>query len=46
VYNYARTPVEALHAIAWGGAITLLAAVLALSIAARYLSYRQRKRLA
>lgn len=45
VYAYARTPVEALHAIAWGGAITLLFAILALSFAARYLSYRQRKRM-
>jgi phosphate transport system permease protein len=45
IYAYARTPVEALHAIAWGGAITLLVAVLALSITARVLSYRQLKRL-
>lgn len=45
VYTYARTPVEALHAIAWGGAITLLAAVLLLSFGARYFSYRQRKRM-
>jgi phosphate transport system permease protein len=45
VYEYARTPVEALHAIAWGGAITLLVAVLVLSFAARYFSYRQRKRM-
>ena len=35
LYTYARTPVEALHTIAWGGAITLLALVLALSIGAR-----------
>ena len=45
VYAYARTPVEALHAFAWGGAITLLAAVLLLSFGARYFSYRQRKRM-
>jgi phosphate transport system permease protein len=45
IYAYARTPVEALHSIAWGGAITLLVAVLALSIGARILSYRQLKRL-
>lgn len=45
VYAYARTPVEALHAIAFAGAIALLAIVLTLSIGARYLSYRQRKRL-
>ncbi len=45
LYAYARTPVEALHTIAWGGAITLLAFVLALSIGARYVSHRQRKRL-
>jgi phosphate transport system permease protein len=45
IYQYARTPVEALHSIAWGGAITLLVAVLALSIGARYISHRQRKRL-
>jgi phosphate transport system permease protein len=45
IFAYARTPVEALHAIAWGGAITLLLAVLTLSITARVLSYRQVKRL-
>jgi phosphate transport system permease protein len=46
VYAYARTSVEALHTIAWGGAITLLIAVLGLSIVARILSARQLKRLA
>jgi phosphate transport system permease protein len=46
VYNYARTPVEALHAFAWGGALTLLVGVLILSIAARVLSVRQQKRIA
>jgi phosphate transport system permease protein len=45
IFAYARTPVEALHSIAWGGAITLLLAVLTLSITARLLSYRQIKRL-
>jgi phosphate transport system permease protein len=45
VYAYARTPVEALHAFAWGGAITLLVAVMALSFGARYFSHRQRKRM-
>ena len=46
VYNYARTPVEALHSIAWGGALVLLFVVLCLSIGARVLSARQQKRLA
>lgn len=45
VYTYARTPVEALNTIAWGGAITLLVAVLLLSFGARYFSHRQRKRM-
>jgi phosphate transport system permease protein len=44
VYNYARTPVQSQHAIAWGGAIVLLAAVLLLSITARVLANRQRRR--
>jgi phosphate transport system permease protein len=46
VYEYARTPVDALHAFAWGGALMLLVAVLALSVAARALSNRQQKRTA
>ena len=46
VYDYARTPVEALHAIAWGGALVLLVSVLFLSIAARALSSHQKKRTA
>lgn len=46
VYNYARTPVEALHQIAWGGALVLLLTVLILSITARVLATRQQKRLA
>ena len=37
IYNYARTPVEALHAFAWGGAVMLLLGVLVLSISARLL---------
>ncbi len=44
IYSYARTPVEALHAIAWGGAITLLVAVLLLSISARIVSHRQQRK--
>jgi phosphate transport system permease protein len=46
VYAYARTPVEALHAFAWGGALMLLVTVLVLSIGARALSSRQQKRIA
>jgi phosphate transport system permease protein len=45
VYAYARSSVEGLHAIAFAGAIVLLAVVLSLSIGARILSHRQRKRL-
>jgi phosphate transport system permease protein len=46
VYQYARTPVEALHTFAWGGALMLLVAVLVLSLGARLLSVRQQKRMA
>jgi phosphate transport system permease protein len=46
IYDYARTPVEALHAFAWGAALMLLVAVLGLSIGARALSSRQQKRIA
>lgn len=46
IYDYGRTPVAALHAFAWGGALVLLATVLVLSIAARVLSTRQQKRIA
>jgi phosphate transport system permease protein len=46
VYNYARTPVEAFHSLAWGGALVLLVVVLFLSIGARILSSRQQKRIA
>ncbi|MFL5737094.1 MAG: phosphate ABC transporter permease PstA [Actinomycetota bacterium] len=45
IYNYARTPVEALHTFAWGGAIMLLVGVLVLSISARLLSARQQRRM-
>jgi len=44
IYDYARTPVIAQHALAWGGAISLLVIVLVLSIAARVLSSRQQRR--
>ena len=44
IFNYARTPVAAFHDFAWGGAITLLVTVLALSIAARIISSRQQRR--
>jgi len=44
VYDYARTPVLSQHAMAWGGAIVLLTAVLVLSITARILGNRQRGR--
>ncbi len=44
VYNYARTPILSQHALAWGGAITLLVGVLLLSITARILSNRVRRR--
>lgn len=44
IYFYAGSPVVQFHAIAWGAAITLLVAVLALSITARILSHRQLKR--
>ncbi|MFB3739137.1 MAG: phosphate ABC transporter permease PstA [Candidatus Velamenicoccus archaeovorus] len=44
IYFYAGSPVVQFHAIAWGAAITLLVAVLALSIAARILSQRQARR--
>lgn len=44
IYNYAQGAFPEWHTIAWGGAITLLAAVLILSIAARVLSIRQQSR--
>jgi phosphate transport system permease protein len=45
VFNYAQQPTPQFVTIAWGGAIMLLLAVLALSITARVLSNRQQKRL-
>ena len=45
VFADARTPVAALHELAWGGALMLLVAVLGLSIAARAVSSRQQKRM-
>ena len=44
IYAYARGSVVALQPFAWGGAIMLLLGVLILSIAARILSARQRRR--
>jgi phosphate transport system permease protein len=44
IYNYAQGAFPEWHTIAWGGAITLLAAVLILSITARVLSSRQQSR--
>jgi phosphate transport system permease protein len=46
IFSNARTPIEALHQIAWGGALVLLVTVLLLSIGARVLSTRQQKRIA
>jgi phosphate transport system permease protein len=45
VFADARTPVAALHELAWGGALMLLVGVLGLSIAARAVSSRQQKRM-
>jgi phosphate transport system permease protein len=44
IYFYAGSPIVEFHAIAWGAAITLLVAVLILSITARVLSHRQEAR--
>ncbi len=44
IYFYAGSPVVQFHAIAWAAAITLLAAVLVLSVTARVLSHRQQAR--
>jgi phosphate transport system permease protein len=46
VFTDARTPIEELHQVAWGGALVLLVVVLCLSIGARILSTRQQKRIA
>ena len=43
IYNYARSPVNSLHDIAWAASLTLLIVVLALSLTARYLGARSRK---
>ena len=45
IYNYAQSAFPQWQTLAWGGAITLLAAVLVLSIGARFLSDRQQRRL-
>lgn len=44
VYNYAQSPFEAWRQLAWGGALLLLLGVLVLSVTARILSERQRRR--
>ena len=43
IYNYARSPVNSLHNIAWAAALSLLIVVLVLSLTARYLGARNRK---
>jgi phosphate transport system permease protein len=45
IYNYAQSAFTQWQTLAWGGAISLLAAVLVLSIGARLLSDRQQRRL-
>jgi phosphate transport system permease protein len=45
IYNYAQSAFSQWQTLAWGGAISLLAAVLVLSIGARILSDRQQRRL-
>jgi phosphate transport system permease protein len=45
VYTYAQSAFPQWQTLAWGGAITLLVAVLGLSVTARILSDRQRRRL-
>jgi phosphate transport system permease protein len=45
IFDYARTPVDQQHALAWGGAIILFVGVLVLSILARVLSNRQQRRI-
>ncbi|HEY5113459.1 MAG TPA: phosphate ABC transporter permease PstA [Coriobacteriia bacterium] len=45
IYTYAQSAFTQWQTLAWGGAITLLAAVLVLSILARILSDRQQRRL-
>jgi phosphate transport system permease protein len=43
IYNYARSPVIALHDLAWAASLSLLVIVLALSITARVLNARNRR---
>jgi phosphate transport system permease protein len=45
IYTYAQSAFPQWQTLAWGGAISLLAAVLVLSVAARILSDRQQRRL-
>jgi phosphate transport system permease protein len=45
IYTYAQSAFTQWQALAWGGAVSLLAAVLVLSICARILSDRQQRRL-
>jgi phosphate transport system permease protein len=45
IYTYAQSAFTQWQTLAWGGAITLLAAVLVLSVGARLLSDRQQRRL-
>ena len=45
IYTYAQSAFTQWQTLAWGGAITLLAAVLVLSILARVLSDRQQRRI-
>jgi len=45
IYTYAQSAFTQWQTLAWGGAITLLAAVLVLSILARILSDRQQRRI-
>lgn len=46
IYNYARSPVNSLHDIAWAASLSLLIIVLVLSLTARYLGARTRKAMA
>ena len=46
IYNWARQPQVTLQDLAWGTALTLMAIVLVLSIAARVVSVRRQRRLA
>lgn len=46
IYGYARQPSQSLQTIAWGAALTLLAAVLVLSVGARAVALRRQRRIA